>query len=152
MEDGPNLSIVLIVLITFMAPAIPILFIGLIYYFKKKLEHREILTAIEKGLPVSELNLRSAKEADKSSGPGWIKDITSGITMLIIGGGLALVFPGFIRMMGSQTGVGVFNIFWIIPIVFLGNGIGHLIRGRMRRKYEQPVQSSDTDNLDNVSL
>ena len=149
MEDGPNAFIVLIVLIVFMAPAIPILVIGLIYYFKKKLEHKEILTAIEKGLPVSELNLRAAKADDPSAGPGWIKDRTQGITMIIIGIGI-----GFVLWMSLEPyyRAGLMNILWIIPVVFVGNGIGHVIRGKMRRKYEQQVQSSDTDDLDNVSL
>ncbi len=131
-QTGPDATVMLIVLITFTAPAIPILIIGMVYYYKKKLEQKQILAAIEKGVPLAELNL-SAKKQDKSGGPGWIQDQSKGITLTLIGIGIAIAFWFLVTSLGG----GVFNVMWIVPIVFLGNGIGLLIRANMRWKYEK---------------
>ena len=128
----PGFNEMLIVLIVFTAPAMPILIIGMVYYHKKKLEQKQILAAIEKGVPVAELNL-GAKKQSKSQGPGWIQDQSKGITLLVIGIGITIAFWFFVTSLGG----GVFNVMWIVPVVFLGNGIGLLIRANMRRKYEK---------------
>jgi hypothetical protein len=128
----PGFNEILVVLIVFTAPAVPILIIGLVYYHKKKLEQKQVLAAIEKGVPVAELNL-GAKKQSKSQGPGWIQDQSKGITLLVIGIGIAIAFWFFVTSLGG----GVFNVMWIVPVVFLGNGIGLLIRSNMRRKYEK---------------
>ena len=134
-----NLTGIFVVLIVFTAPAIPILIIGMIYYHKKKLEQKQILAAIEKGVPVAELNL-GAKKQSKSQGPGWIQDQSKGITLLVIGIGIAIAFWFFVTSLGG----GVFNVMWIVPVVFLGNGIGLLIRSNMRRKYEKTELEEQT--------
>ena len=135
----PGISEMLIVLIVFTAPAVPILIIGLVYYYKKKLEQKQVLAAIEKGVPVAELNL-GAKKQSKSQGPGWIQDQSKGITLLVIGIGIAIAFWFFVTSLGG----GVFNVMWIVPVVFLGNGIGLLIRSNMRRKYEKTELEEQT--------
>ena len=133
MPAGPDFSIVLIVLITFIAPAIPILIIGMVYYHKKKLEQQQILAAIEKGVPVAELNIGTKKP--KNEGPGWIKDQSKGITLLVIGIGIGIAFLQFLVF--GRKPEPTMHILWIVPVVFLGNGIGLLIRAGMRRKYEK---------------
>ena len=132
-QNGPDLAVMLIVLIVFTAPAIPILIIGMVYYSKKKLEQKQILAAIEKGVPVAELNIGTKKQ-NKSEGPGWIQDQSKGITLTLIGIGIAIAFWFLVTSLDG----GVFHVMWIVPIVFLGNGIGLLIRSNMRRKYEKP--------------
>ena len=128
----PGFNEILIVLIVFTAPAVPILIIGMVYYHKKKLEQKQILAAIEKGVPVAELNIGTKKQ-NKTEGPGWIQDRSKGITLTLIGIGIAIAFWFLVTNMGG----GVFHVMWIVPIVFLGNGIGLLIRSNMRRKYEK---------------
>ena len=132
---------IIIVLIVFTAPAIPILVIGMIYYHKKKLEHNEVLAAIEKGIPVSELNIGTKKE-NKSYGPGWVQDQGKGITLLVISIGI-----GFVLWLALEPWyrAGLMNILWIIPVVFLGNGIGLLIRSKQRRKYEKEELSENNN-------
>jgi len=125
----------LVVLIVFTAPAIPFLVIGMVYYYKKKLEHKQILTAMEKGVPISELSLRAPKEK-KSDGPGWVRDQSKGITLLIIGIGIAIAF-GLLLIGAKDDTKHIFWILWIVPIVFLGNGVGLLIRSSQRRRYEK---------------
>ena len=135
----PGINEMLIVLIVFTAPAMPILIIGMVYYHKKKLEQKQILAAIEKGVPVAELNIGTKKQS-KSQGPGWIQDQSKGITLLVIGIGIAIAFWFFVTSLGG----GVFNVMWIVPVVFLGNGIGLLIRSNMRRKYEKTELEEQT--------
>ena len=129
----PGIPQIFIVLIVFTAPAIPFLIIGMIYYYKKKLEHKQVLAAIEKGVPVSDFSIGKKKQ-NKSDGPGWIQDKSKGITLLIIGIGVGIAFWQFLSL-GNHAGV--MNVMWVIPIVFLGNGIGLLIRANMRKKYEK---------------
>jgi hypothetical protein len=131
-QTGPDATIMLIVLIVFTAPAIPFLIVGMVYYYKKKLEQKQILAAIEKGVPVAELNIGTKKQ-NKNEGPGWIQDQSKGITLTLIGVGTAVAFWFLVANLGG----GVFHVMWIVPIVFLGNGIGFLVRSNMRRKYEK---------------
>ncbi len=134
----PGIPETLIVLIVFTAPAIPILVIGMVYYYKKKLEHKQVLAAIEKGVPVSELSI-AAKKQKKNEGPGWVRDQAKAVTSIVIGVGIGVAFWGLIGSLGRSMGnAGMFNTLWIVPIVFLGNGIGLLVRSRQRKKYEKP--------------
>ena len=132
------------VLLIFIGLSTPIIVICLVYYFKKKLDNKEILAAIEKGMPLSEL-----KPAKKRiiSGPGWIHDLTKGIICLVIGVGLIPMVIIFLesQLAASQETQGVFAIFWILPLVFLGNGIGHVISGVLRRKHEKENIDSQQD-------
>jgi uncharacterized protein DUF6249 len=146
----PGIPEIFIVLIVFMAPAMPILIIGMVYFYKKKLEHKQVLAAIEKGVPISELNIRKAKEEDQTTGPGWVKDITKGITCLIIavGIGILLYCSIFLHRGPVQS-----SFLWIIPIIFLAKGIGLVIRGMMRRKYEkQPEEPLDENTSNELPL
>ncbi len=132
----------IVVLIVFTALSMPVIVAGLVYFGKKKLEHKQIIAAIEKGVPVSELSIgRQANnmKQNKSDGPGWVQDQSKGITLLIIGIGIGVPFWFFIDSFDG----GMFNVMWIIPVVFLGNGIGLLIRSRQRKKYEKPEPAQE---------
>ena len=111
------------------ALAVPVIVVGVVYYLKKRFEHKQIMTAIEKGTPLSEL------KPPKQNGSLWIRNLTLGIALIIIGLPLILV--------GARTigGGGAF-----IAFVFLGVGVGWLIRGLLYRKYQLQSQSSDKSN------
>ncbi len=122
------------VILIFIALSMPLIVVGMVSYFKKKLDHKEILAAIEKGMPLSELKPAKKK---KKSGPDWIQDISKGIACLIIG-------IGFIPMVSLLTGSTMaqdvkytLEVFWVIPVVFMGNGIGQIVSGVLRRKHEK---------------
>ena len=133
----------LMILLVFFGMSTPIIVVGMVFYFKKKLDHKEILAAIEKGMPLSEL--KPAKTLTKS-GPGWIRDMTKGITCLIIGIGLIpIVIMLTESEVAAQEAEGVFAVFWILPIVFLGSGIGLIISGALRRKHEKENIDSQQD-------
>lgn len=119
----------IIVFIVFASMTTVAIIIGLIAYFCKRLEHKQILAAIEKGTPLSELKPPKKQQ----NGSLWIRNLTFGIALLIIG--LALI------VVGSRTigGPGSF----IIAFILCGVGIAWLIRGLLYRKYQLQSQSSD---------
>jgi hypothetical protein len=108
--------------------AAPIIIVGVVYYLKKRLEHKQIMTAIDKGIPISELR---PPKPPKQNGALWIKNITLGIALLIIGIGWWMAGP-------SHGGVYSF-----IAFVLFGVGVAWIVRGVLNRKYKpqsQPVE------------
>ena len=99
--------------------AAPIIIIGVVYYLKKRLEHKQIMTAIEKGTPLSELR------PPKQNGALWIKNLTIGIALVVIGLGLLVSRIGH----GAPGGP-------TIALVLLGIGIAWIVRGCLNRKYQ----------------
>ena len=122
------------------ACAAPVIVIGVIYYLKKRFEHKQIMLALEKGTPLSEL--RSVKP--KPVGPIWIKYLSSGVLILAIG----LAF----MVAGPMMGPGHPTIF--VGIILCGIGIASLIRGLLYRKYQPKSQPSAgsvaTENTDKL--
>lgn len=134
---------VAIVFIVFTSICSPLIIAGLVYYAKKRFEHTQIMAAIEKGTPLSEL-----RPVKKHVGPAWIRAYTSGIAMLIIAVGLSFV----IILMLNYGAPGQFLILLLIPVVFLGNGIAALIRGRMLKNIPEqtPPEQNSTENNQTV--
>jgi len=125
MSPQEALGVALIII----ALAVPVIVIGVVYYLRKRFEHKQIMTAIEKGTPLSEL------KPPKQNGALWIKNITVGIALLIIGLALVLVGPRRIGGPGS-----------FIAFILCGVGIAWMIRGLLYRKYQpqsQPLAKSN---------
>jgi len=120
------------VLIIFLAISSPIIIVGLIYYLKKRLEHKQIMAAIEKGTPLSEL--RPAKPA----GQLWIKNLTAGIALLIIAAGL--IWVGLARGYDCNESLG----FFFVAVILFAFGVSRLIRGLLQRKAEKQPQTLET--------
>ncbi len=114
------------VFVIFLGMSSPVLIIGLVYYFVKRLEHKQILAAIEKGTSLSEL--RPPKQ--KQNGALWIRNLTLGIALMIIGLSLLLVV-GPRRMGGAST---------LFAFVFFAIGVAWMIRGLLYRKYQEQNQ------------
>ena len=130
MNDLIELSGVgIMVFLMFLGMSSPVIIVCLIYYLKKRLEHKQILAAIEKGTTLSEL--RPAKR----TGPLWIKNLTAGIALLIIAAGFVCV-----RLVQGYEYVESFGSFFIAVILF-GVGIAWLIRGLLQRKVEKQSQT-----------
>ncbi|HUU19782.1 MAG TPA: hypothetical protein VMW72_21710 [Sedimentisphaerales bacterium] len=106
------------------ALAVPVIVIGVVYYLKKRFEHKQIMEAIEKGTPLSEL------KPPKQNGMLWIKNITIGVALIIIGLGCLWAGPGHGRMSA------------FIAFVLFGVGVAWVIRGWLNRKYQPQSQSS----------
>ncbi len=99
--------------------------------FEKRLKHRQIMAAIEKGTPLSEI----IPPKPKPAGPAWIRYVTAGIALLIIG--LGFVIGG----LGKGKDIGI-----LIFFVLGGIGVAMLIRGLLHRKYYLKNQSSTENN------
>jgi hypothetical protein len=131
------------VILIFLGISSPLIVIGLVYYLKKRLEHKQILAAIEKGTPLSELR------PPKPKGPLWIKNLTTGITFLIIAAGfvcIPLIFDGGMPFAQARFG------HLIVATVFLAIGASALVRGLLQRKYplqEPPAGQGDTGESKN---
>ncbi len=112
------------------ACAAPVIVIGVIYYLKKRFEHKQIMAAIEKGTPLSELRNISPRAV----GPIWVKHLSGGVVILAIG----LAFLAVQPWMGHPT--------TFVGIILCGLGIASLIRGLLYRKYQpqsQPLAKSN---------
>lgn len=106
------------------ALAVPVIVIGVVYYLKKRFEHKQIMEAIEKGTPLSEL------KPPKQNGALWIKNITIGVALIIIGFGAWWTGPGH----GGMTA--------FIALVLFGVGVAWLVRGLLYRKRQPQSQPS----------
>jgi len=109
----------------------PIIVVGVIYYLKKRLEHTQIMAAIEKGTPLSEI----IPPKPKPAGPAWIKYVSTGIMLVIIGLGFTFLNP----MHTSHVGALIFA-------VLCGVGVGMLVRGLLHRKYYLKEKASNGNN------
>jgi hypothetical protein len=99
---------------------------------KKRLEHQQILAAIEKGTPLSELRPVEKK------GPDWIKSLTVGIAFMFMGGGMVIIsLVSFKYYSADDASFGLF----IASAVLLAIGIGGVVRGILLRKYDKALSS-----------
>jgi len=122
----------IIVFIVFSSVTTIAIIIGLLVYFGKRLEHKQILAAIEKGTPLSELKPPKKQQ----NGSLWIKNFTFGIAMMIIG--IALMLVGS-QTIGSPGG-------HFLAFVFFGIGVAWTIRGLLFRKYQEKSRLSANGN------
>ena len=125
------------VLIIFLGIFSPVIIICVVYYLKKRLEHRQIMAAIEKGVALSEL--RPVKKA-APPGPLWIKNLTAGIALLVIAGAIILLRLFYVFRLAGRAGFGDTIFFLGLAAVFLALGISRLIRGLLQQKAEQQNQ------------
>jgi len=129
---------VLTVLIVFGSGTVIVIVIGLAVYFAKQLEHKQIMAAIEKGTPLSELRLPRSRPTSTK----WIGHLTSGIVMLAIA--LAFGFSGLpCSLMGGISGK------FFVAIILCGLGIASIIRGLLYRKYYPEGQAANNNNKEN---
>ncbi|MHC4110641.1 MAG: DUF6249 domain-containing protein [Planctomycetota bacterium] len=112
----------LMVFVILLGVSSPVIVVGVIYYLKKRLEHKQIMTAIEKGTPLSEIIPPKPKPAPKQTGPAWIKYVSAGIMLIIIGFGFIFFDPT------RNPGIAIF-------MFLFGVGAGLLTRGLLHRKY-----------------
>ncbi len=130
LEINHELAEGLALMLVFLALSIPIIIICLFSYLKKRLEHKQILAAIEKGIPPQQI-LKT--KTITPAGPRWIKSFTRGIVILLIAvilltsglvnGDFYFVFP-----FGSTRS--------FIALILLAIGVGLVIRSLLLRKAE----------------
>jgi len=120
------------VLIIFIGFASPVLIICFFHYLKKKLEHKQIMAAIEKGIPFTQI------KPPEQTGPAWVKNIAAGISLPVIAAALiGIVFLCRGPFDEAKEMLGYF----IIAAVIFAIGISRLVRGLLQRKIETQSQS-----------
>jgi hypothetical protein len=125
----------LIVFIVFASMTAIAVVIGLAAYFTKRLEHKQIMAAIEKGVPLSELGQHKPR-LTAPAGPAWIKCLCGGILVLFIAFGFLLE--------GTWSGE------ILVTFVLLGVAVSLITRGLLYRKYYLKSQSANqNDTLPN---
>jgi len=122
----------IIVFIVFSGIATVAIVIGLLIFFTKRLEHKQIMAAIEKGISPSDLKPSKPQPV----GPVWIKYLTGGIIFFFVG--LAFLFGGAVW---DRGGVGPF-----VAFIMCGIGLAWLLRGLLYRKYEIQNRLSAKEN------
>ena len=123
----------IIVFIVFSSMTTVAIVIGLLVFFAKRLEHKQILAAIEKGTPLSDLKPRKSEPV----GPVWIKYLTGGITLFFIGLAFLAAGSGILGMRGAGS---------FVAFILCGIGIAWLVRGLLCRKYEIQSRLSANNN------
>jgi membrane protease YdiL (CAAX protease family) len=119
---------------------LPLLFVLAFLFYRKKLQHQQILVAIEKGVPVSDLIARPRNEIN------WVKNLAAGIGLLFIGVVSAVLIIYMITspnmMTRSRTVVEQAKLIWlIIPTAICGFGLIFLLRGIFQRSHEKNRQT-----------
>jgi predicted phage tail protein len=125
----------LTVILTFIGMSTPLIAVCLAYYFKKRLEHRQIMAAIEKGTPLSEL---IPPKPPKPIGPLWIKNLTGGIALVLMATGISLM---------AILGVGDSDILaglYLIAVILFAVGVSRIIAGVLQRKNLRQNQDANT--------
>ena len=117
------------VLIILLGVTSPVIVVGVVYYLKKRLEHKQIMAAIEKGIPLSEL----VPPKPKPVGPLWIKYLSLGVGVLI------MTIPLLVRRSNTHETV--------IPYVLLGLAAIWMTRGLLYRKYYLGAKSANQNNV-----
>jgi hypothetical protein len=117
------------IFVSIVSPLI-VLVICLFYYLKKRLDHKQIMAAIEKGTPLTELQCvkQPARRAERK-GPRWVKSIVVGIALIIIS------LPFLVMFFEPLFCEGRVDDDSLIPFgVFFGIGFALFIRGLLLRK------------------
>jgi len=116
--EGLGVSLVILALVS------PLILVGILYYLMKRLDHRQIMAAVEKGIPLSEI----MPPKPQPVGPAWIRYVSGGVAMVIIG--LGVIWCG-----GFERAPEV-----VVAFVVLGVGAGWLTKGLLHRKYYLKTQ------------
>ena len=128
------------VLLVFLGMSLPIIILFLFLFSKKRMEHKQIMAAIEKGIPLPELKpLTSSRRATPAC--AWIKSLTIGIAFLIFSLPFLFKFlePFIRRDYVSENALMPFGVFFAVGAAFL-------IRGLLLRKYQKEHPTDDLKN------
>jgi hypothetical protein len=106
------------VLIIFLGISSPVIIIAVVYYLKKRLEHKQIMAAIEKGTPLSELR------PPKQAGPRSVRSISLGVAFVVFSLPFLYLFVEVLVRRGyaGEEYVVPFGIFFAIGSALLVRG------------------------------
>jgi hypothetical protein len=117
---------------------LPLLVLLVLLYYKAKFRHQQILSAMEKGLPVSDL---IAKPASGTRTINWIRSLSAGVGLIFIGIALAVAIFATKAITSKTPGDEAFG-FLLIPTLIFGTGLVFLLRGILQRNYEKAQKTA----------
>jgi len=124
MEINEGIEVFLI----FLGMSTPVIIICLFSYLKKRLEHKQIMAAIEKGIPPQQILKTVAPP-----GPRWIKSLTRGIAIFLV----AVILLTFGLVNGNFClGLPFNSTQSLIALILLAISLSLVIRGLLLRKAE----------------
>jgi len=125
----------LAILLIFGGPILVVFVVCLFRFLKSRMQHKEILAAIEKGVAIPDL--RTAKPLI----PRWITNIALGIALIVLSPAFVLHGIGTSGMKGLESlkTVLIYNTAFPTLICF-SIGLFFLIRGLLLRKHEKDNQ------------
>lgn len=119
----------------------PFIIICILVYMKKRLEHKQILAAIEKGISPKDLNLQIPKQLQP---PRWVKRISAGVAMIVFSIFLMTLDPWLFDLVGFD----IFH-FNVLPAAFFAIGVYLIISGILQRSAWKQLQTKDAPVTEN---
>lgn len=110
---------------------LPFLFILGIVYHKKKFQHEQIMAAMEKGVPISDL---VARPVQKDREVNWVRSLSAGIGLVLIG---VLMWRLWHWTQEAPSVDSLPPLFLLIPIVVGGLGLIYLLCGIFQKMCEK---------------
>ncbi|MBM4103787.1 MAG: hypothetical protein FJ263_07015 [Planctomycetes bacterium] len=123
-----------ICLFLILLPFILVLFLA---YYRNKYRHQQILAAMEKGLPITDL---IARPQIRNREVNWVRSLSAGIGFLFVGLLLTAVWV-WLYVTGEARDTAV--VWLVIPIVIAGLGLIYLFRGILQKNYEKQKQKEN---------
>jgi len=121
----------------------PIVLILLFFFYKKKCQHQQILAAIEKGHPVTDLLAAPVKKEK-----GYVANISAGVGLIFVAIALLVLYgPAGVYISHNLPR----NALVVIPIVLIGMGITRLIRGIYQKKEAKQENNEKTPAMPETS-
>jgi hypothetical protein len=114
---------------------LPIFIALFIVYHKKRFQHLQILAAMEKGLPITDL---IAKPRNREV--NWVRSLSAGIGFLFVGLMLTAIWV-WLYVMGEPRTTAI--VWLVIPVVIAGLGLIFLFRGILQKNYEKQKQKEN---------
>jgi hypothetical protein len=126
-----------IYLFLILLPFILVLFLA---YYRNKYRHQQILAAMEKGLPITDL---IARPQIRNREVNWVRSLSAGIGFLFVGIVIPIICFVFGMINPSTPPDKIFGML-IIPTGVCGLGLILLMRGILQKNYEKQKQKENT--------
>jgi hypothetical protein len=115
---------------------LPFVLVLLLGFYRSKHRHLQILAAMEKGLPISDL---IAKPRNREV--NWVRSLSAGIGFLFVGLLLTAIWV-WLYVTGEPRSTAI--IWLVIPVLIAGLGLIFLFRGILQKNYEKQKQKENT--------
>ena len=120
---------ILAILLIFGGPVLIVFVVCLFRFLKARMQHREILAAIEKGMTLPELPL------SKPRIPTWITNVAIGTAFIVFSPAFVLVGMGACNEVGDMKTTVICGT--AMPsLIFFSIGLFFFIRGMLLRRHE----------------